>query len=58
MSVIVEPAGWPVRLGEAEGNPAALLRPATDEVLRTWPVGRAVNSPRKNEPGTDPNRRP
>jgi len=50
MPVIVEPAGWPVWLGEAEGDPAALLRPAAEGAVRVWPVGRAVNSPRNNGP--------
>ena len=50
MPVILEAADWPVWLGEAEGDPAALLRPAPDDVLRVWPVGRAVNSPRNNGP--------
>ena len=50
MPVILEPADWPVWLGDAEGDPAAPLRPAADHVLRVWPVGRAVNSPRNNGP--------
>ncbi len=29
-------------------GPHALLRPAPDDVLRRWPVGSAVNSPRNN----------
>ena len=29
-------------------DPAALLRPAPDDLLRLWPVSRAVNSPRNN----------
>jgi len=32
------------------GDPAALLRPAADNVLRVWPMARAVNSPRNNGP--------
>ncbi len=48
MPVILEPSDWPAWLGEAEGDPAALLRPAADDVLRVWPVARAVNSPRNN----------
>jgi len=50
MPVILEPADWSAWLGEAESDPAALLRPAADDVLRVWPVGRAVNSPRNNGP--------
>jgi len=37
MPVIVEAADWPVWLGEAEGNPLALLRRAADGVLRLPP---------------------
>jgi putative SOS response-associated peptidase YedK len=46
MPVIVEEADWPVWLGEAPGDVAALLRPAAENVLRVWPVSRAVNNPR------------
>jgi putative SOS response-associated peptidase YedK len=49
MPAILEPADWPLWLGETEGNPAALLHPTPDHTLRTWPV-RAVNSPRNNGP--------
>jgi putative SOS response-associated peptidase YedK len=38
---------WPVWLGEAEGEDAALLRAAPDGLLRVWPVDRRVGSPRK-----------
>ena len=48
MPVILEPAQWPVWLGEAEGDPAALMRPAPNDVLRLWPVSRAVNNVRNN----------
>lgn len=50
MPVILEQKDWPLWLGEAEGSPAELLRPAADDVLRIWPVSRAVNSPRNNGP--------
>ena len=30
--------------------PAALLRPAAEDVLRSWPVSRDVNSPRHDRP--------
>ena len=50
MPVIVEPADWSAWMGEVEGDPRALLRPAAEDVLRMWPVGRAVNSPRNNAP--------
>jgi putative SOS response-associated peptidase YedK len=50
MPVVVEQSDWPVSLGEAEGDVPALLRPATDEALRTWPVGPLVNTPCNNGP--------
>jgi putative SOS response-associated peptidase YedK len=48
--VTLEPADWPVWLGEEPGAPAALLHPAADGLLEMWPIGRAVNSPRNNWP--------
>jgi len=47
MPVILEPNDWTAWL-EAEGDPAALLLPALDDVLHLWPVSRAVNSVRNN----------
>ena len=38
MSVIIDPHDWPTWLGEVEVDPALLLRPAGDEVLKVWPV--------------------
>ncbi len=46
MPVVVEPEDWPAWLGEAEGDPEALLRPAAPGVLRVWPVSRRVNNVR------------
>jgi putative SOS response-associated peptidase YedK len=51
MPVILYQADWPMWLGEAEGNRAALLRPAPDGTLRTWPVSTRVNTPRNNDAG-------
>jgi putative SOS response-associated peptidase YedK len=34
MPVILEPEDWPTWLGEVEGDPATLLRPAGDDVLK------------------------
>jgi putative SOS response-associated peptidase YedK len=48
MPVILEEADWPLWLGEVEGDRAAMLRPAEDGLLRTWPVDRRVGSPRNN----------
>lgn len=49
MAVILEPADWPAWLGEASGDPAALLRPSPAP-LRIWPVSTAVNSVRNEGP--------
>ena len=48
MPVILERADWPIWLGEAEGDHAALLRSTADGLLRVWPVDRRVGSPRNN----------
>ena len=48
MTVILEPEDWPLWLGETPGDPMALLRPAAEDVLRVWPVSRAVNNVRNN----------
>ena len=45
-----EEADWPVWLGETEGDPAALLGPAQEDVLRLWTVSRAVNNVRNDGP--------
>jgi putative SOS response-associated peptidase YedK len=37
-------------LGEVEGDPKALLRPAAEDALRVWPISREVNTPRNNGP--------
>ena len=50
MPVILEQQDWPVWLGEAEAEYAALLRAAPDGLLRVWPVDRRVGSPRNNGP--------
>jgi putative SOS response-associated peptidase YedK len=44
MPVIIEKTDWPVWLGEADGDPAALLRPAPDDVLRVWQVHKKVGN--------------
>ncbi|HQT74958.1 MAG TPA: SOS response-associated peptidase [Acidiphilium sp.] len=49
MPVIVEAGDWPLWLGDDEGDPGALLRPAGDEILKAWPVSRRVNSPANND---------
>jgi putative SOS response-associated peptidase YedK len=47
MPVILEPADWPVWLGEADGDAPALLRPSSAE-LRVWRIGKGVNSVRND----------
>ena len=39
MPVIIESEDWPHWLGEAEGDPSSLLRPAPEDVLRIWKAG-------------------
>jgi putative SOS response-associated peptidase YedK len=50
MPVIIEKADRPVWLGEAEGDPAALLRPAPNDVLRVWQVDKKVGNVRNDAP--------
>ena len=48
MPVVLAPDDWAEWL-EGEDS-ALLLRPAPDDLLRFWPVSKAVNSPRNNGP--------
>lgn len=54
MPVILGDSDWALWLGEIEGSAQdrvqALLRPAADDLLRAWPVGRRVNSPANDGP--------
>jgi putative SOS response-associated peptidase YedK len=50
MPVIIEEADWPVWLGEAEGDPQALMQAVPFADLRVWPVSRAVNSVKHDGP--------
>jgi putative SOS response-associated peptidase YedK len=50
MPVILEPADWPVWLGETEGDFPTLLHPSPGGTLRIWPVSKTVNSVRNNGP--------
>jgi putative SOS response-associated peptidase YedK len=50
MPVILDQQDWTTWLGEAEGDCAALLRPAPEGLLRVWPIDRRVGSPRNNGP--------
>lgn len=49
MPVVLEPADWPLWIGEQEGNPSVLLKPSS-AVFRTWRVGPAVNNVRNDSP--------
>jgi putative SOS response-associated peptidase YedK len=44
MPVIIERQDWPLWLGEIDGDPASLLSPAPEDVLRLWQVGKAVGN--------------
>jgi putative SOS response-associated peptidase YedK len=50
MPVIIEKADWSVWLGETEGDPAALLRPPHNDVLRVWQVDKKVGNVRNDGP--------
>ncbi len=49
MPLMLEPADWPLWLGESGGDAADLLRPAAEGRLTAWPVSSRVNSPRNND---------
>jgi putative SOS response-associated peptidase YedK len=50
MPVILEPDDWPAWLGEADGDPNALLRPSPEGVLRLWQVDKRVGNVRNDGP--------
>ena len=50
MPVIIERDDWPLWLGETAGDLSSLLRPAPEDVLRVWPVGKAVGNFRNDGP--------
>jgi putative SOS response-associated peptidase YedK len=50
MPVIIEKADWPVWLGQAGGDLAALLRPAPNDVLRVCRVDKKVGNVRNDGP--------
>ncbi len=49
MPVVLEREDWPAWLGEAPGDPAALMRPS-QAAFRVWPVSSRVNSVRNDGP--------
>jgi len=50
MPAIIAEADWPVWLGEVQGEPKDLLRPAPKGALRAWPIGNQVSNPSQNGP--------
>lgn len=50
MPVIIEPADWPLWLGEAGTGAATLMQPAPDDTLRFHRVSTEVNSSRAGGP--------
>jgi putative SOS response-associated peptidase YedK len=50
MPVILDPADWPLWLGETEGDFAALLRPYPEAGMVMWRVDRRVGNVRNNDP--------
>ena len=51
LPVILNPADWPLWLGEAGHGAAVLMKPCTDEALQFSRVGTQVNSNRASGPG-------
>jgi putative SOS response-associated peptidase YedK len=50
MPVIIELKDWPLWLGETAGDPGKLLRPLAENVLRVWPIGKAVGNVKNDGP--------
>ena len=48
--VLIEETDWGTWLGEADGEVAALLRPASPWVLRSWPVRPGLDDPARDGP--------
>ena len=48
--MIIDRNDWPLWLGETEGDHGLLLRPVADDVLRVWPIGKAVGNVRNDGP--------
>jgi putative SOS response-associated peptidase YedK len=49
MPVVLEPADWPLWLGEQDGDVAPLMRTSA-ATLRIWPVSARVNNVRNDDP--------
>ena len=50
MPVIIDRNDWPLWLGESKGDPGLLLRPVAEDILRVWPIGKAVGNVRNDGP--------
>ncbi|WP_333669532.1 SOS response-associated peptidase [Elioraea tepidiphila] len=50
MPVIIDPTDVEIWLGNDADAAAALMKPAPNDVLRAWPVSRAVNDVRRDDP--------
>jgi putative SOS response-associated peptidase YedK len=50
MPLVVEPGDWASWLGETGGDPASLLHPSPDGVLKAWRIASKVNNPRNDGP--------
>jgi putative SOS response-associated peptidase YedK len=50
MPVILEPTDWTGWLGEEAGDPASLMRPSAEGVLRLWQVDKRVGNVRNDGP--------
>lgn len=50
MPVILDPSDWPNWLGETQADPAGLLRPAPDGILKMWPVDNRIGNVRNDGP--------
>lgn len=50
MPVIIEKTDWPLWLGEAQGDVAALLRPTAETLLWVWPVDKRVGHVKNDGP--------
>jgi putative SOS response-associated peptidase YedK len=50
MPVIIDPTDVEIWLGDDADAAAALMKPAPNDALRAWPVARAVNDVRRDDP--------
>ena len=41
---VIRAGGMADIIGRREGEPATLLKPAADEMLKVWPISKRVNS--------------